>query len=61
MSLGSAEETSYENLWVNFLTLLINDILGLFSSLSCITNQEVIELAEKKDKINYYEELTVCT
>lgn len=49
--LGSPEGTSPADLGLNFPTLLVNDIRGLFSSLLCIANREVIELAEKRDKI----------
>lgn len=61
MSLCPAEEASHGNLQVNSLALFINESPGLFSPFSCVTNQAVIELAGKKDKINYEEELTVCT
>lgn len=61
MSLCPAEEVSHGNLQVNSLALFVNDIPGLFSRLSGVTNQAVIELAGKKDRINYEEELPLCT
>lgn len=60
MSLCPAEQACHGNLQENSLPLFLNDSPGLFSPLSCVTNEAVIELAGKKDKINYEEELTVC-